>query len=83
MFMMNNPFVVDMAKYLLRRPEIAREKEPAAKVRGLYALVHGRAATREEMDLARSFIAKSGADPTAWEKYAQALLLTNELAFVD
>jgi hypothetical protein len=83
LFMMNNPFVVEMTRHLLRRPEIARAQEPAARVQAIYEQVYGRGATSEEVDLARSFIAHSGEEKKAWENYAQALLLTNELAFVD
>jgi hypothetical protein len=81
LFLMNSPFVQECARKLLQRPEVAAEKDAAPRVERLYRLAYGRTPTAEEVGLAREFL-RDG-QPTAWERYAQALLLANEFAFID
>jgi hypothetical protein len=83
LFLMNHPFVATAARRLVQRPDIAAAKEPAEKVARLYRVLYARDATAGELSLAREFIADAGGQATAWERYAQALLLANEFAFVD
>ena len=42
LFLMNHPFVIDAARGLLTRPEIAAESQVDAKVRQLYRRIYGR-----------------------------------------
>jgi hypothetical protein len=79
LFLMNHPFVLDCARRVLTRPEIANEKDFTTRVERLYRLLLGRPPTADEIDLARRYLA-SGA---SWERYVHALLLTNEFVFVD
>ncbi len=59
------------------------------RIRRAYALLFGRAATDRELRIGRGYLA--GAEPgqappgdlSRWERYAQALLATNEFAFID
>jgi cytochrome c553 len=81
LFFLNNPFVLSSARGLLNRPEVHGEKELGRRVDRLHRLCFGRAAGVEERALARQFLGASST--TAWERYAQALLLTNEFVFVD
>src|SRR5262249_25551398 len=81
LFLMNNAFVVESARRLLQRPEIAGEPDEDAKVGRLYRVVYGREPSAEERTLAREFLHAPG--QAAWQRYAQALLLANEFAFVD
>ena len=94
LFLMNSPFAIEQTKALLQRPEIAREQNDEPKIRALYRAVYQRAPDRDELKLALQFIqSRSSANlPAAddkskrlsvWEEYAQALLLSNEVAFVD
>jgi hypothetical protein len=83
LFLMNNPFVVECARGLLARPEVAAEKDAGARVRHLYRLAYGRAPAAEEAALAREYLGGAAPAPAAWERYAQALLLANEFVFVD
>jgi hypothetical protein len=82
LFLMNNAFVAECARGLLRRPEIAAETNTDARVRRLYRLAYGRAPAAEEAALAREYLGASPA-PAAWERYAQALLLANEFVYID
>jgi cytochrome c553 len=81
LFLMNNPFVLGSARALLARPEVAAERTEEGRVRRLYRLCYGREPGRDEVLLARAYLAEAG--PAGWERYAQALLVANEFAFVD
>jgi hypothetical protein len=80
---MNHPFVMDCARALIRRPEIASERETAKKVDRLHRLLYARFATPEEQWQAREYLQVQGNAPAAWESYAHALLLVNEFVIVD
>jgi hypothetical protein len=86
LFLMNSPFMIAQAKLLASRPEAASENAES-RVRALYARLFGREPAPHELDLARRFLAASESSATArltaWERYAQVLLLTNEFVFVD
>src|SRR5262249_13993139 len=81
LFLMNNPFALDCARQLLQRPDVAVLQEVPAKVERIYRLLFGRPPSSEELQLAREFL--GSAAPETWERYAQALLLTNEFLFAD
>ncbi len=94
LFLMNSPFMAEMAKAILARPDV-RISEGAAPegatqaVRRLHRAALGREPTREERSLAIEYLehgdagAAGAAGAAGWANYAQALLLTNEFAFVD
>jgi hypothetical protein len=90
LFLMNSPFAVEQAQRLVKRPEISGASDPAERVQRLYKMLFGRPATAEELAAAREFLATKPADGdknvlklNEWERYAQALLMTNEFSFVD
>ncbi len=88
LFLLNSPFVLDQSRALLRRPEIDDQTEPAEKVRMLYRVVLGRDADDDEIRLGEAFV-KNAIDESnrsqlsAWERYGQALMLTNEFLYLD
>jgi len=61
--------------------------DTAAKIQALYGVVLGRRADAGELDLAQRFLQMTPANGAGglspWAQYAQALLLSNEFAFVD
>jgi hypothetical protein len=81
LFLMNHPFSIECARRLAHRPDVIAEKDTAGKVTRLYRVLYGRAPKAEERRLAEEYL-KEGGD-AAWERYAQALLLSNEFVFVD
>jgi hypothetical protein len=81
LFMMNNPFVLECANQLLRRPEFGAEKDLNRKVENLYRLLYGRRPLETELALANNFI--GAASEIAWQRYVQALMLANEFVFID
>lgn len=88
LFLMNSPFVVDQAKSLVARLDAANVQGDDARIGELYRAVFARAPELEELNAARSFIAAGGPPQgdvklSNWEQYAQLLLLTNEIAFID
>ncbi|HZU39355.1 MAG TPA: PSD1 and planctomycete cytochrome C domain-containing protein, partial [Gemmataceae bacterium] len=88
LFLMNSPFVVDQARHVMQRPDIASQQGQAARVRALYQLLFGRVPDADELALAQGFLHDAdtkmpGDRLTPWERYAQVLLLSNEFAFVD
>ncbi|HLV79051.1 MAG TPA: PSD1 and planctomycete cytochrome C domain-containing protein [Chthonomonadaceae bacterium] len=96
LFMMNSPFVIEQARHLAARPEIARLSGEAARIRAVYRLLFGRPPEAEELAWGEHFLraaSRVGVQPAAqiapadrltpWERYAQTLLMTNEFAFVD
>jgi hypothetical protein len=78
LFWMNNAFVMEQAKALLKRPEMAENGASARRIRSIYRLVFGRLPDATEITLGQRFVETNG-----WEQYAQVLLLTNEFVFVD
>ncbi|MFO0867817.1 MAG: PSD1 and planctomycete cytochrome C domain-containing protein [Pirellulales bacterium] len=88
LFLLNSPFVIDQARALVRLPEIVGASDDDARVAALYRRVLGRTPTDAERSLGRQFVAAAGEPAgdrrlSGWEQYAQLLLLTNEIAFVD
>jgi len=87
LFGMNAPMVVEQARALAARPEIAGESDPEAKIQNLYHLVLSREAEPEELALAQNFLdAPAEPEPPTLDRLgqlAQILLITNELMFLD
>jgi cytochrome c553 len=89
LYLMNSPFVVEQAQRLMKRPEVSSTADPVERVQRLYAMLFSRPATAEEISLARLFVESkdsAGDGPNKlnpWERFAQALLMTNEFVYTD
>jgi hypothetical protein len=88
LFLLNSPFVVELARALVGRPEWAALRTPEQRVAWLYQRVYARSPEVDEVKLALRFLEIARRGPglsrlTPWEKYAQVLLLANEFMFVD
>jgi hypothetical protein len=86
LFLMNSPFVVEQAKALAKRSE--KVAAPEARIQALYRFSFARLPAKNEVKWGMDFMRKIEALPSdkrlsAWECYAQALLMTNEFVFVD
>jgi hypothetical protein len=53
------------------------------RISAAYRQLYARAVTPRELQLGLQFLTASGAGDQAWTLYAQALLSSNELVFVD
>ncbi len=98
LFMMNSPLVVELANNLTSRADFKALSDDDAKVRFLYNLIYQRPPDEQDMTLGRAFMeaAKkfdvapadgkdkdSREEPDAWQKFAHALLQTNEATFIN
>jgi len=63
LFLLNSPFVIEQARALVSRPEVATQPNPKGKIDAMYRLLFGRTATVDEVQLALPFVAQ-GKSPT-------------------
>ncbi|HVL39635.1 MAG TPA: PSD1 and planctomycete cytochrome C domain-containing protein [Fimbriimonadaceae bacterium] len=82
LFFMNSPFVVEHARLLAARPEIAQAASDQQRVQRLYRLIYARLPDPEELAAGLEFLAKGKAEERR-TLYAQALLMSNEFVFID
>ena len=78
LFFLNSEFLTARAKALELRLRTAQPAEE--RIKQAYRIVFGRDATAEELRLGREYTAGGG---SAWLSYAQVLLSSNELVFVN
>jgi mono/diheme cytochrome c family protein len=87
LFLMNHPFALESAQFLYARREVAAAADFASRVTRLYELVLVRVPSETERKVAEEFFTGPGQQiqetPENWIMFAQALLMTNEFAFVD
>jgi hypothetical protein len=84
LFMLNNPFMLAQAKALAQRVAGLSGEPPEERVRCAYRLLFGRAPRASEVELSLAFLCKAE-EPgmSRWEQYAQVLLISNEMLYVD
>lgn len=89
---MNAPLVIELARALAARPEVTAASSPESCVTALYRRVLARPPDPVELQAAVAFMGprsdsakipeeRSQLDPI--QQFAQVLLMTNELMFVD
>ena len=99
LFMMNSPLVVELANKLTSREDFKALEKQDERIRFLYKLIYQRPPDDQDMELGNKFIAAAKsfdlppenadqkkdqrAEPDAWQKFAHALLQTNEATFVN
>ena len=90
LFLMNSPFVVDQARALAARPDVAELTDPPVRIQRLYEILFSRLPVDDELNIGRQFIdsagsalVDSGTRLSPWEQYCQLLLLTNEGMYID
>lgn len=81
LFALNGPFMLDMADCLMQR--LTAVSSPGERITRAYAWLFQRKPTSKELALGTAFVSGRENDTTAWSQYAQALLASNELLFVD
>lgn len=84
MFLMNSPFMVEHSKKMADRCMASAESN-GERVRAAILMVYGRQAEPEEVQLATAFLGEEDSPEhrRRWEQFAQTLLASNELQFVD
>jgi hypothetical protein len=78
LFFMNSKFIEERARSLARRVRTAGDE--SARIEHAYRLLFQRAPTKDELAVGLEYLT-SGND--SWPRYAQALLSSNELLFID
>jgi mono/diheme cytochrome c family protein len=85
---LNDELLVESARALAARVR-SSAAEDDGRIQQAYSLLFGRPATEHEQRIGREYLAATEAEGPApgdlgrWERYAQALLGTNEFAFID
>ncbi len=64
LFMLNSPFILELARQVVARPEVATARSDADRINMLYRVILQRAPQPGEVELARQFLAKSQAGET-------------------
>ena len=83
LFMLNSPFMQRRASVFSVRLQGMAESDDA-RVTAAYRILFGRDPVSRELDIALGFLRKPNAsDVTRWEQYAQLLLASNEMLYVD
>jgi hypothetical protein len=85
LFALNSPFMVTQAKAFAGRAEKLGTTD-AEKIVAAYRLAFGRMPETQEFDLAERFLKlppKKDDKLTRWQQFAQVLLASNELMYVD
>ena len=82
LYLMNNEFAAECSAATLRRAGVAKAGEVADKVRQIYRLAFSREPAPKELARAEMFLG-SKPDDKLWQQFVQALLMSNEFAFVD
>ena len=84
LFVLNSPFLLERARALAERVASDAEESDATRVQRAYQLLFAREPQREELRLALAFLKHPGAPGMSrWEQYAQILLGSNEMMYVD
>ena len=82
LYLLNSPFIEAQARRLAKRVEV-RAVADESRIRVMYRLAYQREPSAEELDLAKRFVDDFVPSAVAWERLAQALLVSNEMMFVD
>ncbi len=83
LFLMNHPFMIEIARSTLARADIAGVSDFRSKVTRLFRLAYGRPANEEELTRIRRFLGESSTDQRHWQSLVQAILMANEFVFID
>ena len=83
LFLMNHPLLIEIARSLLARPDVAALSTTRSKVTRLFQVVFSRPVSDEEFVAIRQFLGEPATDQRRWQLLAQAILMANEFVFVD
>ena len=82
LFLLNSPFIEAQARRLAKRDSV-RAVEGEGRIRVMYRLAYQREPSPQELHLAKRFVDEFLPRAVAWERLGQALLVSNEMMFVD
>ncbi|HZO86584.1 MAG TPA: DUF1553 domain-containing protein, partial [Verrucomicrobiae bacterium] len=83
LFMLNSPFILERAKGFASRIAASADTD-AARVQQAYRILYSRPPDRDELTVALAYLNKpASGDISRWDQYAQMLLVSNEMLYVD
>ena len=82
LYLLNSPFIEAQAKRLGARSGVM-SADDEERIRVIYRLAYQREPSVEEASLAKAFVNEFVPSAAAWERLGQALLVSNEMMFVD
>ena len=82
LYFLNSPFIETQAKRLGARSGVA-STDDEERIRIIYHLTYQREPSAGELALAKRFVDEFVPSAAAWERLGQALLVSNEMMFVD
>ena len=82
LYLLNSPFIETQAKHLDARSGVA-SADDEERIRVIYHLAYQREPSAGELALAKRFVDEFVPSAAAWERLGQALLVSNEMMFVD
>ena len=82
LYLLNSPFIEAQAKRLGARSGVT-SADGEERIRVIYRLAYQREPSAEELALAKGFVDEFVPSAAAWERLGQALLVSNEMMFVD
>lgn len=87
LFLMNNPFAIEMAGQLAERILKEDPSDSAAQIARLYLLLFGRPPLPAEVEIGLKTLRTDSADPkqrmAALQRYSQILICSNEFIYID
>ena len=84
LFMLNSPFMMKRAAALAKQLTADSNESDEARVKNAYRKLFSRDANPHEVDLAVQFLSKpTTSSMSRWEQYAQVLLASDEMLYVD
>jgi hypothetical protein len=84
LFVLNSPFMLARAKALAERLTANPRESDKSRVQRAYRILFARTPEKEELNVALKFLAKPATvEMSQWEQYAQILLASNEMLYVD
>jgi len=82
LYLLNSPFIEAQAKRLSARSGVT-SADDEERIRVIYRLAYQREPSAAELALAKGFVDEFVPSAAAWERLGQALLVSNEMMFVD
>lgn len=87
LFVLNSPYIRKRSEALVARLQAEAGSDAAARIRRAYEVLFQREPTADELTLGLEFVSSTAADGATadalWREFAQVLLASNELLFVD
>ncbi len=87
LFVLNSPYIRKRSEALVARLQAEAGSDAAARIRRAYEVLFQREPTADELALGLEFVSSTAADGATanalWREFAQVLLASNELLFVD